>query len=152
MPAPDDVGAAAGALLRERRAADAEPDAAPVYTLLWYLALPLLPLRLWWRGRREPGYREHVAERYGRYPPAPRQPILWVHAVSLGETRAAAPLVERLRSAHPQATILLTHMTATGRAAGRELFGDAVVQAWLPYDVPFAVRALPRALPAARRA
>ena len=111
-----------------------------VYNLLWVIALPLLPLRLWWRGRREPGYREHVAERYGRYPPAPRQPILWVHAVSLGETRAAAPLVARLRSAHPQATILLTHMTATGRAAGRELFGDAVVQAWLPYDAPCAAR------------
>jgi 3-deoxy-D-manno-octulosonic-acid transferase len=118
-----------------------------LYTLLWYLALPWLPLRLWWRGRRERGYRERVGERFGAYQGAAgavRPPVLWVHAVSLGETRAAAPLVERLRRAHPDATVLVTHMTATGRAAGRALFGDRVVQAWLPYDVPFAVRAFLR--------
>ncbi len=114
-----------------------------IYTLLWSLVLPLLPLRLWWRGRKEPGYRMHVGERYGRYGerPSPPRPVLWVHAVSLGETRAAVPLVDRLRRAHPAATILLTHMTATGREAGRALFGDRVVQAWLPYDSPSAVRA-----------
>src|SRR5215470_1818536 len=113
-----------------------------LYSLLWFLALPFLPLRLWWRGRKEPGYLERIDERFGRHrdaPPAP--PVLWVHAVSLGETRAAAPLVRRLAREYPQATVLITHMTATGRAAGRELCGDRVVQAWLPYDVPFAVRA-----------
>lgn len=115
-----------------------------LYTLAWYLVLPLLPLRLWWRGRKEPGYREHVGERFGRYRGAAPQPILWVHAVSLGETRAAVPLVDRLKRAHPGATVLLTHMTATGRAEGRALFGEGVVQAWLPYDVPFAVRAFLR--------
>lgn len=115
-----------------------------LYTLAWYLLLPLLPLRLWWRGRKEPGYREHVGERFGRYRGAAAQPILWVHAVSLGETRAAVPLVDRLKRAYPGATVLLTHMTATGRAAGRALFGAGVVQAWLPYDVPFAVRAFLR--------
>ena len=112
-----------------------------LYTLLWYLALPLLPLRLLWRGRSEPGYRAHVGERFGRYRGAASRPVLWVHAVSLGETRAAAPLVDRLRRAYPAATVLMTHMTATGRAAGRALYGDGVLQAWLPYDVPFAVRA-----------
>ncbi|MEP7181007.1 MAG: lipid IV(A) 3-deoxy-D-manno-octulosonic acid transferase [Betaproteobacteria bacterium] len=113
-----------------------------LYTLVWLLALPLLPLRLWWRGRREPGYRTHVGERYGRHAgPPPPPPVLWLHAVSLGETRAAAPLVDRIKRAHPEATILLTHMTATGRAAGHELYGERVVQAWLPYDAPFAVRA-----------
>ncbi len=71
----------------------------------------------------------------------PRGPVLWVHAVSLGETRAAAPLIERALRAFPDATVLLTHMTATGRAAGQTLAGGRVVQAWLPYDVPFAVRA-----------
>ncbi len=110
------------------------------YNLLWRLALPFLPLRLWWRGRRQPGYRTHVVERYGRYASAPRPPVVWVHAVSLGETRAAVPLVARLRQAHPGATLLLTTVTATGRAAGRELFGEAVVQAWLPYDAPGCVR------------
>jgi len=112
-----------------------------LYTLLWYLALPWLPLRLLWRGRREPGYREHIGERYGRNKGTVPRPVLWVHAVSLGETRAAAPLVERLRRAHPDATVLMTHMTATGRAAGRALYGDSVLQVWLPYDAPFAVRA-----------
>ena len=116
-----------------------------LYSLLWWLALPLLPLRLWWRGRREPGYRERIGERFGRYAgPAPSGPVLWLHAVSLGETRAAAPLVRRLLDTYPDATVLVTHMTATGRAAGRELWGERVVQAWLPYDVPFAVRAFLR--------
>jgi 3-deoxy-D-manno-octulosonic-acid transferase len=114
-----------------------------LYTMLVYLVLPFLPLRLWWRGRKEAGYREHVGERFGRYSGAPsvRSPVLWIHAVSLGETRACVPLVEHAKKAFPHATILVTHMTATGRAAGRSLFGDRVVQAWLPYDVPFAVRA-----------
>ena len=114
-----------------------------LYTLLWYLLLPWLPLRLWWRGRREPGYRARIGERFGRYgadAPAARG-VVWIHAVSLGETRAVAPLVARIAQEIPDATILLTHMTATGREAGRALAGDRVVQAWLPYDVPFAVRA-----------
>jgi len=111
-----------------------------LYSLLWNAAVPFAPLRLAWRGRREPGYRELIGERYGRYRGVAPPRILWVHAVSLGETRAAAPLIERLRRAHPEATVLVTHMTATGRAAGRDLFGDSVRQAWLPYDAPFAVR------------
>jgi 3-deoxy-D-manno-octulosonic-acid transferase len=112
-----------------------------VYTLLWWLVLPLLPLRLWWRGRREPGYRQHIGERFGLYTDAPRaRDVVWIHAVSLGETRAAAPLIERLQRELPGRAILLTHMTATGRDAGRALFGDRVMQAWLPYDIPFAMR------------
>ena len=83
-----------------------------------------------------------IGERFGRYDAAAAAAApLWVHAVSVGETRAAAPLIERLSSAFPQARILLTHMTATGRETGRALFGDRVTQAWLPYDLPFAVRA-----------
>ena len=112
-----------------------------VYTLLWWLLLPVLPLRLWWRGRREPGYRANVGERFGFYRCAAHATgALWIHAVSLGETRAIAPLIERLQRDAPARPILLTHMTATGREAGRTLFGDRVMQAWLPYDVPFAVR------------
>jgi 3-deoxy-D-manno-octulosonic-acid transferase len=113
-----------------------------LYTLLWWLALPFLPLRLWRRGRREPGYLAFAGERFGRYgkPLPAAKDVLWIHAVSLGETRAVAPLVERLLREAAATTILLTHMTATGREAGRDLFGERVVQAWLPYDIPFAVR------------
>ncbi|MEO8738907.1 MAG: lipid IV(A) 3-deoxy-D-manno-octulosonic acid transferase [Casimicrobiaceae bacterium] len=113
-----------------------------LYTALAFALLPWLPLRLWWRARREPDYGIAVGERFGRYSEiAPAGPLVWVHAVSVGETRAAMPLIARLRGAYPTATILLTHMTATGRETGRALFGDGVVQAWLPYDFPFAVRA-----------
>jgi len=112
-----------------------------LYTLAGFLMLPLLPFRLWWRGRREPGYRVAIGERFGRYArPAPSTTRIWVHAVSAGETRAAVPLVDALQAAHPRARLLVTHMTATGRDAGRTLFGDRVEQAWLPYDLPFAVR------------
>jgi 3-deoxy-D-manno-octulosonic-acid transferase len=118
--------------------------ARALYTVLGSAALPWLPLRLWWRGRREPGYRLQIGERFGRYAPASDRvragPRFWIHAVSVGETRAAAPLVERLHGTYPGAAILMTHMTATGRETGRALFGDSVEQVWLPYDVPFAVR------------
>jgi 3-deoxy-D-manno-octulosonic-acid transferase len=112
-----------------------------LYTALWLAALPFMPLKLWWRGRREPLYRKHIGERFGRNLPSVHPPVLWIHAVSLGETRAAAPLIERLRRHYPDVTLLLTHMTATGRAAGLTIGREGVVQAWLPYDVPFAVRA-----------
>jgi 3-deoxy-D-manno-octulosonic-acid transferase len=116
-----------------------------LYTLLWWVALPFLPLRLWWRGRREPGYREHIGERFGWYRRDAARgagEIIWIHAVSLGETRAAAPLIERITRERSTATVLLTHMTATGRETGRILYGgNRVIQAWLPYDAPFAVRA-----------
>ena len=110
-----------------------------LYSLLWYCALPFLPLRLWWRGRREPGYRTRAGERFGFYSSPAQQGVIWVHAVSAGETRAAAPLVERLLRERPRSRVLLTAMTATGRDAARALFGDRVTQAWLPYDTPFAM-------------
>ncbi|MEO5765288.1 MAG: lipid IV(A) 3-deoxy-D-manno-octulosonic acid transferase [Casimicrobiaceae bacterium] len=118
--------------------------ARALYTLLWWLALPLVLARLWWRGRREPVYRDHIGERFGVYrgaAPQPAHDVIWIHAVSLGETRAAAPLIERLLRERPAATLVVTHMTATGREAGRALYGERVVQAWLPYDLPFAIRA-----------
>src|SRR5579864_5145323 len=109
-----------------------------LYTALLYLILPFLPLRLWWRGRREPGYRRDILQRFGRYRESPQEPLVWIHAVSLGETRAAEPLVKALQSRFADHQFLLTHMTATGRQAARELFPDALT-AFLPYDYPFAV-------------
>jgi 3-deoxy-D-manno-octulosonic-acid transferase len=115
-----------------------------VYSALWRLALPAVLARLWWRGRKEPGYRQHWAERLGRYGAAlPNRLTIVVHAVSVGETRAAEPLVEALLKQWPGCRILLTHMTPTGRATGAALFkrhGERVVQAYLPYDTPAMVR------------
>jgi len=111
---------------------------------MWCLALPLVLGRLWWRGRKEPGYRLHWSERlgfYGRHGAGAH--TLWLHAVSVGETRASEPLVDALLAAYPDSRIVLTCMTPTGRAAGEALFakhGERVVQAYLPYDVPYMLR------------
>ncbi len=107
-----------------------------LYSLLWWAVLPMALLRLWWRGLREPGYRQHMAERLGFHRLQPTGPLIWLHAVSVGETRAAEPLVKALLAAYPDHQVLLTHMTATGRATGKSLFGGEprVLQAWLPYD------------------
>lgn len=107
-----------------------------LYSLAWLLALPFAFLYLLWRGRRQPEYRQHWAERLGWVPRLAGGPVIWVHAVSVGETRAAAPIISALRERHPTHTILLTHATPTGRAAGKELFGQSVHQAYLPYDFP----------------
>ena len=110
------------------------------YALAWAIAAPLALVRLAWRSRKQPGYREAIGERFGFYAPVPKAPRIWIHAVSVGETRAAAPLVAALARRHPAHRILLTHMTPTGRATGVELFGDRVERAWLPYDLRFAAR------------
>ena len=111
-----------------------------LYTLCLHLALPFLPLRLWWRGRREPGYRRDIGQRFGRYGAPPDRPVIWIHAVSLGETRAAQPLVSALRARYPDHALLVTHMTATGREAAASLYGELATLAFLPYDFPWAVR------------
>lgn len=122
------------------------------YSLMWWLALPLVLARLWLRGRKEPGYRRHWGERLGLYGGKPAAdgaaPLsIWVHAVSVGETRAAEPLVDALLAAYPQCRIVLTHMTPTGRAAGQSLFakhGARLVQSYLPYDTATMVRSFIR--------
>ncbi len=103
------------------------------------LATPLYFLKLWRRGSAEPLYRTAWAERLGlgaRTPPG----ALWLHAVSMGETRAAVPLIAALRERHPGLRLLLTHSTATGRDTGRELLREGDAQRWLPLDTPGAVR------------
>jgi len=112
-----------------------------VYSLLFYLAAPLVWLRLFWRARKQPEYLQHLGERYAFHgaQPAPTPPLIWLHAVSVGETRAAAPLIEALLRDYPAHRLLLTHMTPTGRASGRELLQKhpgRLLQAYLPYDLP----------------
>jgi 3-deoxy-D-manno-octulosonic-acid transferase len=111
-----------------------------LYAAMWWVAAPIVLFRLAWRARRQRGYLAHLGERFGSYPAAAAGPRIWIHAVSVGETRAAHPLVEELRARHPGHRILVTHMTPTGRATGHEIFGDQVERAWLPYDMAFAVR------------
>jgi 3-deoxy-D-manno-octulosonic-acid transferase len=110
------------------------------YAGLLRLLQPVYRLRLWWRGRAEPLYRERVGERFGRYGAPASSGWVWVHAVSLGETRAAAALVDALRGVRPGMRLLLTHGTATGRDSGRALLAEGDCQTWLPYDTPGAVR------------
>ena len=114
-----------------------------LYSGFTWLAQPLLRRKIARRGLKEPGYLDAVDERFGHYalPPLPADgQTIWVHAVSLGETRAAAVLLARLREALPQMRLLLTHGTATGRAEGKQLLRAGDVQAWLPWDTPGAVQ------------
>lgn len=114
-----------------------------LYDLATWLAQPLLRRKLRRRGAAEPGYLHAVDERFGHYSqprPADAAPLVWIHAVSLGETRAAAILLAALRPRLPGMRLLLTHGTATGRAEGAGLLQPGDVQVWQPWDSPGAVR------------
>ncbi|MGZ5787531.1 MAG: 3-deoxy-D-manno-octulosonic acid transferase [Ramlibacter sp.] len=111
-----------------------------LYSLAVIGAQPFLRRKLRRRGVAEPGYLHAVDERFGIYHGNAEPGALWIHAVSLGETRAAAILVQQLRRLKPDLRILLTHGTATGRAEGEHVVRPGDVQAWLPWDTPKAVR------------
>ncbi|MGI9150982.1 MAG: 3-deoxy-D-manno-octulosonic acid transferase [Limnohabitans sp.] len=106
---------------------------------MWALQ-PALRRKLLRRGRDEAGYLHAIDERFGYYTQAPSSGYVWVHAVSLGETRAAAVLLQALRAACPGLRLLLTHGTATGRAQGQSLLQEGDVQVWQPWDTPGAVQ------------
>jgi 3-deoxy-D-manno-octulosonic-acid transferase len=114
--------------------------ALALYAAALRLLTPFYLLRLWRRGTQEPLYRHALGERLGFYTGATAPRRLWIHAVSLGETRAASALITALREREPGLKILLTHSTATGREAGLALLREGDAQAWLPYDTPGAVR------------
>lgn len=110
-----------------------------LYSLMLWLLLPTIFLRLLWRARKQPEYLHHIAERFGFYTRPCDKPVIWLHAVSVGETRAAQSLITKLQTVYPNHQILLTHTTPTGRATSEQLYGESVVCAYLPYDYPFAV-------------
>ena len=110
------------------------------YASLLRLLTPFYLLRLWRRGAKEAQYRHALGERLGFYRGKAEPGRLWIHAVSLGETRAASALITALREREPALKILLTHSTATGREAGQALLREGDAQTWLPYDTPGAVR------------
>lgn len=110
------------------------------YNIGLWLLLPYVFFHLVWRAIKQPEYLKHVGERFGFYAPHSDKPIIWLHTVSVGETRAAASLVQRLRGEYPGHQLLLTHTTPTGRAASEQLYGNDVLRVYLPYDYPFAVQ------------
>ena len=121
-----------------------------IYTLLFYLALPLVLLRLHMRARKAPAYGQRISERFGHIPARHDRP-LWIHAVSVGETVAIAPLVETLLAEQPELPVLITTTTPTGSERVRTLFGDRVSHCYCPYDLPhllnrFLKRVNPRGL------
>lgn len=116
-----------------------------LYSAAWFAGLPFAAAYLLWRSLRQREYLAHWGERFlGRGPRVEGDgPVVWVHAVSVGETRAAQPLIEALAQVRPELRFLLTHMTPTGRAVGEgvaQALPGRVVQRYLPYDLPFAVR------------
>lgn len=114
-----------------------------LYSVAMWLMQPFLRRKLLRRGQQESGYLLAIDERFGRYATAvPRHtgPTLWIHAVSLGETRAVAVLIAALRQRLPNMRLLLTHGTATGRAEGVRLLHPGDLQAWQPWDAPGAAQ------------
>lgn len=111
------------------------------YSAVFYLLIPFICLRLYWRGRRVPGYRQRWLQRFGFVPPtAAKGPVIWVHAVSVGETIAAVPLIKRLQAEYESATLVVTTTTPTGSDRVRAMLGDAVYHVFGPYDLPGSVR------------
>ena len=111
-----------------------------LYSLLFYLGLPCVALRLWWRGRKAPAYRRRIGERFALGLPQFRQGGIWLHAVSVGESIAAAPVVRALQQRYPDLPVTITCMTPTGSERIRALFGDSVQHCYLPYDLPCRAR------------
>lgn len=107
-----------------------------VYSLFFYLAVPVLLLRLLWRSMKNPGYRQHIKERFGFVPHQMSKQPIWLHAVSLGETIAATPLIKALLKRYPQSPLIITSTTPTGRAQVHKAFKDQVINYYLPYDLP----------------
>jgi len=110
-----------------------------IYTWLFYVAVPMVLLRLYWRGIKAPEYRLRWRERLGFYIVKSRQDVIWFHAVSVGEAEAAFPLIRLLRTRYPGMPVLVTTTTPTGSARVRAVLADQVEHVYLPYDLPVVV-------------
>jgi len=111
-----------------------------LYTFLFTLFLPIILLRLYWRGFKAPEYRLRWSERLGFYQQPSQKNVIWFHAVSVGEAEAVFPLIKQFMLNTPQAQILITTTTPTGSARVKAVMGKTVEHVYLPYDVPFAVQ------------
>jgi 3-deoxy-D-manno-octulosonic-acid transferase len=110
-----------------------------LYTLLLFLLMPLVIMRLAWRGIRAPAYWRRWPERFGSIQPALGERVIWIHAVSVGEVQAAEPVVHALLEQYPEYSILITTVTPTGSARVSALFANDVAHVYAPYDLPGAV-------------
>ncbi len=110
-----------------------------IYNALLHLLLPAVYLRLFWRGRTTPAYKQNIEQRFGGHLHLPKHAIL-IHAVSLGETLASQPLVNALLAQYPHYPLIITNTTATGAERARALWGTKVHQCYLPYDYPWAMQ------------
>ncbi len=109
------------------------------YSVLVYLLLPVLPVYLFWRGLREPAYRQRWRERFGYVPAGVPSDCIWLHAASMGEVQAAEHFIRSLQKTYPGIPVLVTTMTPTGAAQVERLLGDSVHHCYLPFDLPHAV-------------
>lgn len=112
-----------------------------LYTILFYLFTPFILLRLYWRGFKAPEYRNRWKERLALYGNNHySQDVIWIHAVSVGESEAVFPLIRRLQSAYPNDKFLITTTTPTGSERVKKVMGDSVLHVYLPYDLPVVVQ------------
>ncbi|MDB5978987.1 MAG: 3-deoxy-D-manno-octulosonic acid transferase [Pseudomonas sp.] len=111
-----------------------------LYTLLFHLGLPVVAVRLWLRARKAPAYAKRIGERFAFGLPPMQRGGIWVHAVSVGESIAAAPMIRALLARYPQLPITVTCMTPTGSERIKALFGNEprIQHCYLPYDLPWA--------------
>jgi len=107
-----------------------------LYTILFYLLVPLILLRLLWRSLRAPAYRRRWLERFGTFQDFGVERSIWIHAVSVGEVQAAERLVKQLLESYPKLPLVITTTTPTGSDRVRSLFGDSVLHVYAPYDIP----------------
>lgn len=112
----------------------------PLYTVLWHLGLPFALAYLWWRGRKDALYAQHLGERFGRYPQRMTDAV-WIHAVSLGEVRSAVPLIEAFLARGDR--VVVTHFTPAGRRETARVFAPAITEGrlaaiWVPLETSWA--------------
>ncbi|MEE5167072.1 lipid IV(A) 3-deoxy-D-manno-octulosonic acid transferase [Pseudomonas alliivorans] len=111
-----------------------------LYTFLFHLGLPLVALRLWLRARKAPAYRQRIGERFAMSLPPMQRSGIWVHAVSVGESIAAAPMIRALLAQYPELPLTVTCMTPTGSERIKAMFANEprIQHCYLPYDLPWA--------------
>ncbi len=111
-----------------------------LYTFLLYFATPFIVVRLLWRSLKQPEYRRRICERFAFFKPIGDKKTLWIHAVSVGETHAAFPLIRALQKLYPDAELVITTTTPTGSAEISKNFSSKITHVYTPYDLPSVIK------------